>query len=102
EDGIRDVHVTGVQTCALPIWLDQLSARWQQEIDEKIQEVEAMYKSYTAERPMLSDEMRKKREDEIMAREKEVKELQKQRFGFEEIGRASCRERGEGRDEEVS
>ncbi len=63
--------------------LDQLSARWQQEIDEKIQEVEAMYKSYTAERPMLSDEMRKKREDEIMAREKEVKELQKQRFGFE-------------------
>src|SRR5690606_40443531 len=22
EDGIRDFHVTGVQTCALPIWLD--------------------------------------------------------------------------------
>src|SRR5690606_40672444 len=21
EDGIRDFHVTGVQTCALPIWL---------------------------------------------------------------------------------
>src|SRR5690606_12337848 len=23
EDGIRDFHVTGVQTCALPIWGDQ-------------------------------------------------------------------------------
>src|SRR5439155_7938028 len=25
EDGIRDGHVTGVQTCALPIWLSILS-----------------------------------------------------------------------------
>src|SRR2546422_5508730 len=27
EDGIRDVAVTGVQTCALPIWLDALLDR---------------------------------------------------------------------------
>src|SRR5690606_40496088 len=26
EDGIRDFHVTGVQTCALPIWVKQLSS----------------------------------------------------------------------------
>lgn len=63
--------------------LDQLSERWQAEIDEKIQEVEGLYKSYTAERPMLSDEMRKMREEEIMTKEKAVQELQKQRFGFE-------------------
>lgn len=63
--------------------LDQTSKTWQTEIDNKIQEVERMYKSYQAERAMLSDDMRKKREDEIMTKEKSAKDLQKQRFGFE-------------------
>ena len=43
----------------------------------------SMYKSYQAEQVMLSDEMKKKREDEIIKKEKEAKELQKKRFGFE-------------------
>ena len=63
--------------------LDQTSKGWQTDIDTRIQEVERMYKSYQAERAMLSDDMRKKREDEIMAKEKAAKDLQKQRFGFE-------------------
>jgi len=42
-----------------------------------------MYKGYQAEKPMLSDDMRRKREDEIVAKEKSVKDLQKQRFGNE-------------------
>ena len=63
--------------------LDQLSQTWQTEIDTKMQEVERMYKSYQAERAMLSDDMRKKREDEIMQKEKAAKDLQKQRFGYE-------------------
>jgi len=63
--------------------LDQMSKQWQQEIDNRMAEVDRMYKSYTAERGMLSDDMRKKREDEIVTKEKEVKDLQKQRFGYE-------------------
>jgi outer membrane protein len=63
--------------------LDALSKTWQTEIDTKMQEVDKLYKSYQAERAMLSDEMRKKREDEIVAKEKSVKDLQKQRFGYE-------------------
>lgn len=63
--------------------LDNLSKNWQTEIDNRMQEVERMYKSYQAERAMLSDEMRKKREDEIVQKEKEAKDLQKQRFGYE-------------------
>jgi outer membrane protein len=63
--------------------LDNLSKTWQSEIDEKMKEVDKMYKSYQAERAMLSDEMQKKREDEIVTREKAVKDLQKQRFGYE-------------------
>ncbi len=63
--------------------LDQASQNWQQEIDAKMQDVDKLYKSYQAERAMLSDEMRKKREDEIVAKEKMAKDLQKQRFGYE-------------------
>ena len=63
--------------------LDALSKTWQEEIDNKMGEVDKMYKSYQAEKPMLSDEMRHKREDEIVAKEKAAKDLQKQRFGYE-------------------
>lgn len=63
--------------------LDKQSQNWQSDIDNRMQEVERMYKSYQAERAMLSDDMRKKREDEIMQKEKAAKDLQKQRFGFE-------------------
>lgn len=63
--------------------LDQQSKAWQTEIDNQMAEVDRMYKSYQAERAMLSDEVRKKREDEIVAREKTARDLQKQRFGYE-------------------
>ncbi len=63
--------------------LDNISKTWQEEIDTKMGEVERMYKGYQAEKPMLSDEMRNRRQDEIVAKEKEAKDLQKQRFGYE-------------------
>lgn len=63
--------------------LEEISAVWQKEIDAKLQDVDRMYKTYQAEQVMLSDDMKKKREDEIVKKEKEAKELQKKRFGFE-------------------
>jgi len=63
--------------------LDQTSKTWQTEIDTRMQEVDKMYKAYQAERAMLSDDLRKKREDEIVMKEKAAKDLQKQRFGYE-------------------
>lgn len=63
--------------------LDEASSQWQREIDAKLQEVDRLYKTYQAEQVMLSDEMKKKREDDIVKKEKEAKELQKKRFGFE-------------------
>lgn len=63
--------------------MDKLSKTWQEEIDNRMAEVDRMYKAYQAERPMLSDDMRKKREDEIVTKEKAAKDLQKQRFGYE-------------------
>lgn len=63
--------------------LDQQSKTWQTEIDNMMSEVDKMYKSYQAERAMLSDEVRRKREDEITAKEKAARDLQKKRFGYE-------------------
>ena len=63
--------------------LDQFSEQWQKEIDSKQVVLDKMYKDYEAEQVMLSEELKKKREDELFAREKEVRELQRKRFGFE-------------------
>lgn len=63
--------------------LDAVAEQWQKEIDVKFQEVDRMYKSYQAEQVMLTEELKRKREDEIVAKEKEAKDLQKKRFGYE-------------------
>jgi outer membrane protein len=63
--------------------LDQFSEQWQKEIEQKQSELDAMYRSFEAEQVMLSPSLRKKREDELFNREKELRDLQKKRFGFE-------------------
>ena len=63
--------------------LDQFSKMWQQEIDQKSADLDRMYKEYDAEKVMLSDELKKKREDEIYNKEKEVRDLQRKRFGYQ-------------------
>ncbi len=63
--------------------LDEFSVQWQKEIDTKQSELDRMYKNFEAEQVLLSDELKKKREDELFVREKELRDLQRQRFGFE-------------------
>jgi outer membrane protein len=63
--------------------LDQFSKMWQQEIDQKSAELDKMYKDYDAEKVMLSDDLKKKREDEIYNKQKELNDLQRQRFGYQ-------------------
>ena len=63
--------------------LNQFSAQWQQELETKQAALDKMYKDYDAEQVMLSDELKKKREDELYNKEKELRDLQKKRFGFE-------------------
>lgn len=63
--------------------LDGFSEQWQLEIDQKQALLDKMYKDYDAEQVMLSDELKKKREDELFNKEKELRDLQKKRFGFE-------------------
>ena len=63
--------------------LDQFSQQWQQEIDKKSADLDKMYKEYDAEQVMLSDELKKKREDELFNNDKALKDLQRKRFGYE-------------------
>ena len=63
--------------------LQQTSAKWQSEIDNLSAVLDKMYKDYDAEQFMLTDDLKKKREDELYNKEKELRELQKKRFGYE-------------------
>jgi outer membrane protein len=63
--------------------LQAVSEQWQKEIDAKQSELDVMYKNYDAEQFMLTDELKKKRETELFNKEKEVRDLQKKRFGYE-------------------
>jgi outer membrane protein len=65
------------------IQLDDLSAEWKKEIDLKKEAIDKMYLDYQAERVLLTEELRIKREEEIMLKEKEMRELQQKYFGKE-------------------
>lgn len=63
--------------------LDNLSITWQKEIEDKYAIIDKLYKAYQAEQVLLTEEMKRRRQDEIGQKEKDVKDLQKQRFGYE-------------------
>jgi len=61
--------------------ISQISKKWQSEVELQLQEVQKMYKNYQTELVFLSDDMKVKREEEIIAKEKEANELKKKYFG---------------------
>ena len=63
--------------------LNQVSKKWQSDIDAQMQEVQKMYKNYQTELVFLSEDMKTKREEEIVAKEKAVQELKRSYFGPE-------------------
>jgi len=63
--------------------LNQVSKKWQSEVDTQMQEVQKMYKNYQTELVFLSEDMKVKREEEIVAKEKAAQELKRNYFGSE-------------------
>jgi len=61
--------------------LDNIASKWKQEIAQEYDKIKGLYNKYQAEQVLLSDDARKQREDEINQKEKEVRELQKTKFG---------------------
>lgn len=63
--------------------LNILSNKWQKEIELALEEVQTMRKNFQTELVFLSDEMKQKREDEILEKEKNVNKLKHDYFGPE-------------------
>lgn len=63
--------------------IDDLAAQWQKEIEKKFGEIDAAYKKYQADAVLLPEDMKRKREEEIIQMEKDAKQLQKKYFGQE-------------------
>jgi outer membrane protein len=63
--------------------LDKLSGQYQKELETIQAEIEKMYNSYRSESVLLSDDMKRKREDVIVTKEKEYRALQQKYFGRE-------------------
>lgn len=63
--------------------LDKLSGQWEKEVADGYAVVEQMYKTYQNEEVLLSQDMKTKREEAIITKEKEMKDLQNKYFGME-------------------
>ncbi len=63
--------------------LDQVSEQYQNELETIYAEIEQMYQDYQSESVLLSDDMKRKREDVIITKEKEYRALQNKYFGTE-------------------
>lgn len=63
--------------------LNQASTTWQKEVETSMEQAQTLYKNYQSEATFLSDEQKSKKEEEIIAKEKEVAELRRKYFGPE-------------------
>lgn len=61
--------------------LNQVSKKWQEEVETSNKEVQEMYKNYQTELVFLTEDAKVKREDEIVAKEKAAQELKRKYFG---------------------
>ena len=61
--------------------LNQISKKWQSEVEAQLAEVQTLYKNYQTELVFLSEDMKVKREEEIIAKEKAAQELKRTYFG---------------------
>lgn len=72
-------HIPGYNSAQAT--LNRLTEEWQEEIETKYSEIDRLYRAFQNELPLLTAEMRRNREEEIILKEREVKELQQKRFG---------------------
>src|ERR1700744_5541358 len=61
--------------------LGALSDQWQKEVDARFQEIDRLYKAYQADQVLMTADMKKRREAEIVDKEKAAKDFQRSKFG---------------------
>jgi outer membrane protein len=63
--------------------IDKLSTQYENEVKVQYDAIDKMYKDYQAEKVLLTDEMKGKREEQIVAKEHDAKKMQNDYFGEE-------------------
>lgn len=63
--------------------VDALSQKWQRELEEMYTGIETMYKNYQAEEVLLTDDVRKQRQEDIFEAERKAKEYKQSKFGYD-------------------
>lgn len=63
--------------------LDAISLDWEKEIDKKQEEIDKIYREFEAEKILLTEELKKKKETEIKIKEQELKDFRNLKFGYE-------------------
>ncbi len=61
--------------------LDKTAENWQKDVETRMKSVDDMYKQFQAEQVLMTDPMKQQKIKEIEAKEKEVKDYQKTKFG---------------------
>ena len=61
--------------------IEALSVQWQKEVDQRFQEIDRLYKAYSADQVLMTADMKKRREAEIADKEKTAKDFQREKFG---------------------
>lgn len=61
--------------------LDRNSKGWQKEIDDRWSQIQRLKDAFNAEAILLTEEMKKSRQEEIAKKEQEARDLQQKRFG---------------------
>ncbi|WP_375434302.1 OmpH family outer membrane protein [uncultured Hymenobacter sp.] len=63
--------------------INNLSQNWQKDIEAQKKDLDKLYRTYQAEEVLLTEPMKKKRQDEILKKEQDVKGYQNKIFGYE-------------------
>lgn len=63
--------------------LDELSKQWQDQADKMYEKIDKMYQDFQAEEILLTDRMKNKRREDILEKEEEAKDFQKEKFGVD-------------------
>ena len=63
--------------------IENLSKKWQEELEEMHAGIETMYRDYQAEEVLLSDDVKKQRQEVIFEAERKAKEYKKEKFGYD-------------------
>jgi outer membrane protein len=63
--------------------IDKLSTQYENEVKGLYDAIDKMYKEYQAEKVLLTDEMKSKREEQVVSKERDAKKVQNDYFGEE-------------------